>query len=156
MKVIRMSDNRLLLIFGTETGNAEELAEDAANMAKGFDLEATVMDMEDIEPDDISTSKRLIVVCSTWGEGEQPVNAQDLYDAVEETEEGSMEGVNFAVLALGDTAFELFCESGKEWDKILEEKGGTRVNDRIDCDTDYDDYAEEWLEDTLGLMKEIS
>ena len=151
-----MSNNSLLLIFGTETGNAEELAEDAANMAKGFDLEATVMDMEDIEPDDISTSKRLIVVCSTWGEGEQPVNAQDLYDAVEETEEGSMEGVNFAVLALGDTAFELFCESGKEWDKILEEKGGNRVNDRIDCDTDYDDYAEEWLEDTLGLMKEIS
>ena len=151
-----MSDNSLLLIFGTETGNAEELAEDAANMAKGSDLEATVMDMEDIEPDDISTSKRLIVVCSTWGEGEQPVNAQDLYDAVEETEEGSMEGVNFAVLALGDTAFELFCESGKEWDKILEEKGGNRVNDRIDCDTDYDDYAEEWLEDTLGLMKEIS
>lgn len=150
-----MSDNSLLLIFGTETGNAEELAEDAANMAKGFDLEATVMDMEDIEPDDISTSKRLIVVCSTWGEGEQPVNAQDLYDAVEETEEGSMEGVNFAVLALGDTAFELFCESGKEWDKILEEKGGNRVNDRIDCDTDYDDYAEEWLEDTLGLMREI-
>tara|TARA_B100000678_G_scaffold231128_1_gene199715 strand:+ start:985 stop:1440 length:456 start_codon:yes stop_codon:yes gene_type:complete len=151
-----MSDNSLLLIFGTETGNAEELAEDAANMAKGFDLEATVMDMEDIEPDDISTSKRLIVVCSTWGEGEQPVNAQDLYDAVEETEEGSMEGVNFAVLALGDTAFELFCESGKEWDTILEEKGGNRVNDRIDCDTDYDDYAEEWLEATLGLMKEIS
>ena len=151
-----MSDNSLLLIFGTETGNAEELAEDAANMAKGFDLEATVMDMEDIEPDDISTSKRLIVVCSTWGEGEQPVNAQDLYDAVEEAEEGSMAGVNFAVLALGDTAFELFCESGKEWDTILEEKGGNRVNDRIDCDTDYDDYAEEWLEATLGLMKEIS
>ena len=151
-----MSDNSLLLIFGTETGNAEELAEDAANMAKGFDLEATVMDMEDIEPDDISTSKRLIVVCSTWGEGEQPVNAQDLYDAVEETEEGSMEGVNFAVLALGDTAFELFCESGKEWDTILEEKGGNRVNDRIDCDTDNDDYADEGLEATLRLMKEIS
>ena len=151
-----MSDNSLLLIFGTETGNAEELAEDAANMAKGFDLEATVMDMEDIEPDDITTSKRLIVVCSTWGEGEQPVNAQDLYDTVTETEDGSMDGVNFAVLALGDTAFEFFCESGKEWDTILEEKGGNRVNDRIDCDTDYDDYAEEWLEATLGLMKEIS
>ena len=151
-----MSDNSLLLIFGTETGNAEELAEDAANMAKRFDLEATVMDMEDIEPDDISTSKRLIVVCSTWGEGEQPVNAQDLYDNVTETEDGSMDGVNFAVLALGDTAFEFFCESGKEWDTILEEKGGKRVNERIDCDTDYDDYAEEWLEATLGLMKEIS
>ena len=150
-----MSDRDLLLIFGTETGNAEELAEDAAGLAKNYDLNPNVMDMEDINPDDISSSKRVIVICSTWGEGEQPVNAQDLYDAVSETEEGSMNGVNFAVLALGDTAFELFCESGKEWDAILEDKGGKRANDRLDCDTDFDDYAEEWIETTLGLMNDI-
>ena len=150
-----MSDRDLLLIFGTETGNAEELAEDAAVLAKNYDLNPNVMDMEDINPDDISSSKRVIVICSTWGEGEQPVNAQDLYDAVSETEEGSMNGVNFAVLALGDTAFELFCESGKEWDAILEDKGGKRANDRLDCDTDFDDYAEEWIETTLGLMNDI-
>ena len=150
-----ISDRDLLLIFGTETGNAEELAEDAAGLAKNYDLNPNVMDMEDINPDDISSSKRVIVICSTWGEGEQPVNAQDLYDAVSETEEGSMNGVNFAVLALGDTAFELFCESGKEWDVILEDKGGKRANDRLDCDTDFDDYAEEWIETTLGLMNDI-
>lgn len=150
-----ISDRDLLLIFGTETGNAEELAEDAAGLAKNYDLNPSVMDMEDITPDDISSSKRVIVICSTWGEGEQPVNAQDLYDAVSETEEGSMNGVNFAVLALGDTAFELFCESGKEWDAILEDKGGKRANDRLDCDTDFDDYAEEWIETTLGLMNDI-
>lgn len=151
----QISDKDLLLIFGTETGNAEELAEDAAGLAKNYDLNPNVMDMEDINPDDISSSKRVIVICSTWGEGEQPVNAQDLYDAVSETEEGSMNGVNFAVLALGDTAFELFCESGKEWDAILEDKGGKRANDRLDCDTDFDDYAEEWIETTLGLMNDI-
>lgn len=151
----QISDRDLLLIFGTETGNAEELAEDAAVLAKNYDLNPNVMDMEDINPDDISSSKRVIVICSTWGEGEQPVNAQDLYDAVSETEEGSMNGVNFAVLALGDTAFELFCESGKEWDAILEDKGGKRANDRLDCDTDFDDYAEEWIETTLGLMNDI-
>ncbi len=150
-----MSDRKLLVIFGTETGNAEELAEDTGSMAAKFDLEPIIMDMEDITPDDISDTKRLIVICSTWGEGEQPVNAQDLYDAVSDSEDGIMEGVNFAVLALGDTAFEFFCESGKEWDSIIEEKGGTRMNERIDCDTDYDDYAEEWIEKTLGLMKEI-
>ena len=150
-----ISDRDLLLIFGTETGNAEELAEDAAGLAKNYDLNPSVMDMEDITPDDISSSKRVIVICSTWGEGEQPVNAQDLYDAVSGTEEGSMNGVNFAVLALGDTAFELFCESGKEWDAILEDKGGKRANDRLDCDTDFDDYAEEWIETTLGLMNDI-
>ena len=150
-----MSDRDLLLIFGTETGNAEELADDAAHSAKSFDLNPTVMDMEDISPEDISGTKRLIVICSTWGEGEQPVNAQDLYDSVSESDVGSMEGVNFAVLALGDSAFEFFCESGKEWDSILEEKGGKRTNERLDCDTDYDDYAEGWIEDTLALMKEI-
>lgn len=150
-----MGDRDLLLIFGTETGNAEELADDTAHSAAGFDLNPTVMDMEDITPGDISGAKRLIVICSTWGEGEQPVNAQDLYDAVSESEDGSMEGVNFAVLALGDTAFEFFCESGKEWDAILEEKGGKRTNERLDCDTDYDDYAEEWIGATLALMNEI-
>ena len=150
-----MGDRDLLLIFGTETGNAEELADDAAHSAERLDLNPTVMDMEDITPGDISGAKRLIVICSTWGEGEQPVNAQDLYDAVSESEDGSMDGVNFAVLALGDTAFEFFCESGKEWDAILEEKGGKRTNERLDCDTDYDDYAEEWIEATLELMKEI-
>ena len=150
-----MGDRNLLLIFGTETGNAEELADDAAHLAESFDLISTVMDMEDITPEDISGTKRLIVICSTWGEGEQPVNAQDLYDSVSESEDGSMDGVNFAVLALGDTAFEFFCESGKEWDSILEEKGGKRTNERLDCDTDYDDYAEEWIKATLASMKEI-
>ncbi len=117
-----MTDRNLLLIFGTETGNAEELAEDAAHMAKKYDLNPTVID----------------------------------YDAVSESEDGCMIGVNFAVLALGDTAFEFFCESGKEWDSVLEEKGGKRTNKRIDCDTDYDDYAEEWIEETLSLMKDIA
>ncbi|MAH98838.1 MAG: hypothetical protein CMA12_05785 [Euryarchaeota archaeon] len=142
-------------MFGTETGNAEELAEDAAILADSFNLIPTVMDMEDITAVDLSGSKRLLVICSTWGEGEQPVNAQDLYDAVSDSGDDSMGGVNFAVLALGDTAFEFFCESGKEWDAILEKKGGKRINDRLDGDTDYDDYAKEWIEGTLALMQEI-
>ncbi len=145
----------LTVIFGTETGNAEDLADDISDMAKAHGLEAKVINMEDVEVDELSSCGRLIISVSTWGEGEQPDNAQDLYDAVEGSDDGSMSGVNFAVLALGDTAFELFCESGKEWDKIMEQKGGTRVNDRIDCDTDYYDYVEDWIESTLTIMKEV-
>ena len=111
------------------------------------------MDMEDVSMGDLSSSKRLIVSVSTWGEGEQPDNAQELYDEIEASDIGSMGGVSYAVLALGDTAFELFCESGKEWDRILEEKGGIRVNERIDCDTDYYDYVDEWIESTIGIMR---
>ena len=146
-------DDSVLIIFGTETGNAEDVAVDIGNMASKHGLTGIVKDMEDVSLEDLSSSKRLIVSISTWGEGEQPDNAQLLYDEVECSDIESMRGVNYAVLALGDTAFELFCESGKEWDRVLEEKGGTRVNRRIDCDTDYYDYVDEWIETTLGMMR---
>ena len=146
-------DDSVLIIFGTETGNAEDVAVDIGNMASKHGLTGIVKDMEDVSLEDLSSSKRLIVSISTWGEGEQPDNAQLLYDEVECSDIESMKGVNYAVLALGDTAFELFCESGKEWDRVLEEKGGTRVNRRLDCDTDYYDYVDEWIETTLGMMR---
>ena len=148
-----MTDNEIIIAFGTETGNAEMLAEDAANAASDFNLEGRVCDMEDLSVDDLSSASRVIIVCSTWGEGDQPDNAQDLYDDVCDSADDSMNGVSFAVLALGDTAFDLFCESGKEWDRILEEKGGTRIHERIDCDTDYEDFADEWINEALAKFQ---
>ena len=56
------------------------------------------------------------------------------------------------VLALGDTAFDLFCEAGKEWDRVLEEKGANRIHDRVDCDVDYEDDAEEWIENVISIF----
>ena len=150
-----MTENEIIIAFGTETGNAEMLAEDAANAASDFDLEGRVCDMEDLTVDDLSSASRVMIVCSTWGEGDQPDNAQDLYDDVCDSEDDSMNGVSFAVLALGDTAFDLFCESGKEWDRVLEEKGGTRVHERIDCDTDYEDFADEWISEALAKFQSI-
>ena len=154
-KGIEMTERKLTIIYGTETGNSEELAEDTAISAKKYDLTPVVVDMEDMTADSISEVERLIVICSTWGEGEQPVNAQDLYDDVCNLEDSKLENTKFSVLALGDSAFEFFCESGKEWDAILEKKGGIRINDRIDCDTDYDDYVEEWINTTLSFMKDV-
>mgnify|MGYP001388536378 FL=1 len=150
-----MTENEIIIAFGTETGNAEMLAEDAANAASDFNLEGRVCDMEDLSVDDLSSASRVMIVCSTWGEGDQPDNAQDLYDDVCDSEDGSMNGVSFAVLALGDTAFEMFCESGKEWDRILEEKGGTRIHERIDCDTDYEDFTDEWISEALAKFQSV-
>ena len=150
-----MTENEIIIAFGTETGNAEMLAEDAANAASDFNLEGRVCDMEDLSVDDLSSASRVMIICSTWGEGDQPYNAQDLYDDVCDSSDDSMNGVSFAVLALGDTAFDLFCESGKEWDRILEEKGGTRVHERIDCDTDYEDFADEWISEALAKLQSV-
>ena len=150
-----MNENEILIIFGTETGNAEELSETAAKMASDYDLIGNVMDMDDVTTDILLKTKKLMVICSTWGDGEQPVNAEDLYESTNELNEGALSELYFSVLALGDTAFDLFCESGKEWDNVLEEKGASRVIDRIDCDTDYDDDAEDWIGRAFENFKKL-
>lgn len=150
-----MSNKEVLILFGTETGNAEDLADQAGNEANKYDLEADIRGMDEVTIDELVTSKRVIIFCSTWGDGEQPYNAQDLFDATSGLPENSMNDLYFAVLALGDTAFDLFCESGKEWDQILEDKGGNRVNPRVDCDVDYEAEADIWMHATLEMMKKI-
>ena len=149
-----MSDKKILILYGTETGNSESLAMDAEKLANGLEFDVTINGMDEITLSDIQDNVNVLIVCSTWGDGEQPDNAIDLYDSVEGSDDGSMAGVGFAVLALGDTAFDLFCEAGIQWDNILQQKGGNRINERIDCDVDYEDDAEVWLEDTLNLFKE--
>ena len=149
-----MNNKKILILYGTETGNSELLAMDAEKLAKDLEFDVTVNGMEEITLSDIQDNENVVIVCSTWGDGEQPDNAIELYDSVQHSNEGSMAGVAFAVLALGDTAFDLFCEAGIQWDKILQEKGGMRINERIDCDVDYEDDAEIWIEDTLNLFRE--
>lgn len=149
-----MSDKKILILYGTETGNSELLAMDAEKLAKDLEFDITVNGMDEITLSDIQDNGNVLIVCSTWGDGEQPDNAIDLYESVEGSDDASMSGVGFAVLALGDTAFDLFCEAGIQWDNLLQEKGGNRISERIDCDVDYEDDAEAWIEDTLNLFNE--
>jgi sulfite reductase (NADPH) flavoprotein alpha-component len=149
-----MRDRKILILYGTETGNSELLAMDAEKLANDLEFDVTVNGMDEITLSDIQDNGNVLIVCSTWGDGEQPDNAIDLYESVEGSDDASMSGVGFAVLALGDTAFDLFCEAGIQWDNILQEKGGNRISERIDCDVDYEDDAEAWIEDTLNLFKE--
>ena len=148
-----MSANRsLLVLFGSQSGNAEDLASKVGKAASKYGLEATVKGMDEIKITDLAGQKRIMICCSTWGEGEQPDNAEDLWISANAEDSPSMEGVNFSVLALGDTSYELFCESGKEWDSWLESKGGFRVYQRVDCDVDYEAPAKEWMDETLARM----
>ena len=149
-----MSDKKILILYGTETGNSELLAMDAEKLANDLEFDVTINGMDEISLSDIQDNGNVLIVCSTWGDGEQPDNAIDLYESVESSDDASMSGVGFAVLALGDTAFDLFCEAGIQWDNILQEKGGNRISERIDCDVDYEDDAEAWIEDTLNRFKE--
>ena len=111
--------------------------------------------MDGFDFNSLSSKRRVMVVCSTWGEGEQPDNAEDLWQFSISESASRMEGVHFAILALGDSSYEFFCQSGKEWDGQFEKLGATRAIDRLDCDVDYDAPAAEWLMDALPNLAAV-
>jgi sulfite reductase alpha subunit-like flavoprotein len=152
---ISEGDRSLHILFGSQSGNSEDLAVKIGKQASSFGLESTVHDMDGFDLSSLSSMSRVLIVCSTWGEGEQPDNAEDLWNAANGDGAPSLSKTHFSVCALGDTSYELFCESGKEWDKRFEELGGTRLVDRVDCDVDYDKPAAEWAGNALAHMSAV-
>ncbi|MAU29703.1 MAG: sulfite reductase subunit alpha [Euryarchaeota archaeon] len=145
----------ILILYGSQSGNSEELAEQAGKACSNHNLIADVKSMEDVQITDLQSQKRVLVCCSTWGDGEQPDNAEDLWEAANSGAISSLSGLNFSVLALGDTSYDLFCESGKEWDAWFEKMGASRVHQRVDCDVDYEQPAAEWIAAVIPKMADI-
>lgn len=152
---LNSGDRSLEVLFGSQSGNAEGLASKIAKVAKSYGLQGSVHDMDGFDFNSLSSKKRVIIVCSTWGEGEQPDNAEELWKFANSDAATRLEGTHFAVCALGDTSYELFCESGKEWDGLFEKLGATRIVERIDCDVDYDAPASEWTLKALPALAAV-
>ncbi|MHC5068008.1 MAG: diflavin oxidoreductase, partial [Planctomycetota bacterium] len=142
----------LLILYGTQTGNAENVANEIAQVAKANGLLPQVVDMDESSVEQMAAAERLLIVCSTYGEGEQPDNAQLLWEAISADSAPSMSGVHYSVLALGDTNYDLFCEAGKMWDGRLAELGAARIWDRLDCDVDFEAAAREWIDSVVPLI----
>ena len=139
----------LFILYGTQTGNAERVAMDAAATAQAMGLTAEVAGLDDIGMERLATMRRLIVVTSTYGEGEMPDNAQLFWDALSASTAPRLEDLRFAVLALGDTGYDGFCQAGKLIDMRLEQLGASRILPRRDCDIDYEDPANAWIPEAL-------
>ena len=152
---LNSGDRSLEVLFGSQSGNAEGLASKIAKIAKSYGLQGSVHDMDGFDFNSLSSKKRVIIVCSTWGEGEQPDNAEELWKFANSDAATRLDGTHFAVCALGDTSYELFCESGKEWDGLFEKLGATRIVERIDCDVDYDAPASEWTLKALPALAAV-
>jgi sulfite reductase (NADPH) flavoprotein alpha-component len=142
----------LTILYATESGNSEKLAGDAAKAARKLGLKPTLVDMADLEPSSLANIKRLMVIAATWGEGDAPARAVSAYADLMSDKAPSLEGVSFGVLALGDTAYVEFCAIGKAIDKRLEELGGTRIADRVDCDLDFAKPAADWIDGALKAL----
>ena len=142
----------LTILYGTESGNTEALALKAKKLAAKQNFDAKVVDMADADLATIAKAKNLVVYISTWGEGDPPQRAEDFYKALMADGAPRFEGVRFAVLALGDTAYVNFCETGRKIDTRLEELGGHRAHAREDLDLDYQKQAAAWTDKALDVF----
>ncbi|TWJ57009.1 Sulfite reductase [NADPH] flavoprotein alpha-component [Bacillus paralicheniformis] len=142
------------ILFGSQTGNAQGLAENAAKTLTERGFQVTVSAMSDFKPNQLKKLKNLLIVVSTHGEGDPPDNALSFHEFLHGRRAPKLDDFRYSVLALGDTSYEFFCQTGKEFDQRLGELGGTRLHPRVDCDLDYDEPAAAWLEGVISSLNE--
>ena len=142
------------ILFGTQTGNAEGLAMDAAAVARAQGFQANVQGLDDISMDTFSSMKNVIITIATYGEGEMPDNASLFWESLNSSSMPRLSDMKFGVLGLGDTGYDEFCQAGKLIDMRLEQLGAHRLVDRLDCDVDYEDIASDWINKTIPLTND--
>ena len=142
----------LTIVYASESGNSEKLAGDLAKSARKNGLKPTIIDMADLDLSALTTAKRLVFIAATWGEGEPPARATRVYNELMGDGAPRLEGVEFGVLALGDTAYAEFCAIGKKIDERLAALGGKRIVDRVDCDLDFAEPAGRWIGDAVKAL----
>ncbi len=143
---------RIVIMFGSQSGNAQSLSEGFAQRLEEAGYAPAVVDMENFGEIDLTEESILLIATSTWGEGDPPDNAITFWETLSGEEYPRLENLRFSVLALGDTNYVDFCQMGKNFDARLEELGAKRFAPRIDCDVDYDDPAEEWFRVVLSEL----
>jgi len=140
------------ILFGSQTGNAQRLATKAGKTLESNGFQVTVSSMSDFKPNNLKKLQNLLIVASTHGEGEPPDNALSFHEYLHSKRAPKLEELNYAVLSLGDSSYEFFCQTGKEFDERLKELGGKSLTERVDCDLDYDEPASEWMESVLSAL----
>lgn len=144
------------VLFGSETGNGQSLASTIVEKLQAKQLPVQSFSMDDFKPQNLKKVQDLLIITSTHGEGEPPENARSFYEFLHSKRAPKLENVRFSVLALGDESYEFFCQTGKDFDKRLEELGGERLYPRVDCDVDFEDPAEQWMSGVVAVLHETS
>jgi len=145
----------IAILYGSRTGNAQIIAKDVAHAAAEQGLVPVVCAMSEVTANDFLRYERILIVCSTYGDGDMPDSAHQLWREMSADGAPDLKDTNFSVLALGDTNYPTFCAAGKNWDSRLAALGATRTNDRVDCDVDYTANADQWTQTVIRTMQTV-
>ena len=143
------------ILYGTQTGNSQEVAEKLKDDIENIGYEASCADMFDSDPDDIGQYENIYLIVSTWGEGEPPDDSLDYFTKLKEMPDNKLEGKNFAVCGLGDSAYDIFNGFAKDVETEMVRLGCKAITERVDCDIDFEELSDPWIEKLLEHEKKV-
>ncbi|GAA3688144.1 sulfite reductase subunit alpha [Gordonia hankookensis] len=145
----------LQIVFGSQTGTAEWLSEQTETLARTHGFDPVRCDLDSLDITALSAARRLLVITSTYGEGDMPDNAELFWRALAAPDAPRLDGLFYGVLGLGDSIYDGFCQAGKNIDTRLAELGATRVVDRVDCDVDFEEPADAWIRQAVAALAAV-
>ena len=143
----------LTILYGSQTGNAKGVASKLKEQAESRGLTAKLVNMADYKPTALKKEKFITVVVSTYGEGEPPEDAESLHEFLTTKKAPKLDGVKVAVIGLGDSSYEFFCQTAKDFEERFNKLGAETIFQRADLDVDYDDEAAKWIDGALDAFE---
>lgn len=140
------------ILWGSQSGNAQNLA-NVISDSLNEDFEVSIHDMGDLDPEEIHNIKHLVLVTSTYGDGEPPDNASEWMSFIKFAEDLDLSHLQFAVIGLGDTYYPHFCQAGKDFDEYLSKRGAHAMLNRLDCDLYYEEQYPDWVKELKAVLK---
>ena len=151
---IEVISKEVTILYGSQTGNGQALAEKLTKNLKAEEYQVTLASMNEFKPNALKKIENLLLIVSTHGEGDPPDNALPFHEFLHSKRAPKLDNLQFSVLSLGDSSYEFFCQTGKQFDERLLELGAKQLSPRVDCDLDYDESAAEWFTNVLATLNE--
>ena len=147
-------NNKLYILYASQTGTAEDLANEINEMALSKNIETQLNELDDISLDEFKEIRKLMVISSTTGDGEIPDNGQLFFEKLFGTDEVNLSNMKYGVMALGDSSHYEFCKAGKDIDQRLKNLGADCILERLECDYDTEG-SNEWALKFFNLIEKI-
>lgn len=144
--------HKLTILYGSQTGNAKGVAEQAAAAAKAAGLDVRCISMGDYKSKELKSESHVLITSCTQGEGDPPDDAIDFHEFLVSKKAPKLDAVKYSVLALGDSSYEFFCQTGKDFDERFAKLGASSIEPRVDCDVEFEADAAAWIERAVAAM----